>query len=213
MLMGCTGISQCSNEPAESPEESPAKERQEKQVKPVRPEKTESEPSRPSGGKAAKSATFWLGADISWATGMEQRGESLYGFEGDEPMECSALMKSLGLNALRFRVWVDPDVVGVCSSKFKTVVCCEAEGSNVLSDEKFSLFVNGVEKEERGTNTEWLAINRTFAAGELRAGWNDIELKSARYTTCRWPVAYYRFETGLPRAFSLPPPGMRIIVR
>ena len=61
------------------------------------------------GGKS----TFWLGADISWATGMEQRGESLYGFEGDEPVECTALMKELGLNALRFRVWVDP-VGGEC---------------------------------------------------------------------------------------------------
>ena len=51
---------------------------------------------------------FWLGADISWATGMEQRGESLYNFEGEGPVECTALMKELGLNALRFRVWVDP---------------------------------------------------------------------------------------------------------
>lgn len=52
--------------------------------------------------------TFWLGADISWATGMEQRGQQLYSYEGDDPWECTALMKELGLNAVRFRVWVDP---------------------------------------------------------------------------------------------------------
>ena len=59
-------------------------------------------------GTQDSKSTFWLGADIGWATGMEKRGELLYGFEGDTPVECSALMKELGLNALRFRVWVDP---------------------------------------------------------------------------------------------------------
>lgn len=55
-----------------------------------------------------KKETFWLGADISWATQMEQRGEDLYNFTGDRPWECTALMKDLGLNAVRLRVWVDP---------------------------------------------------------------------------------------------------------
>lgn len=51
---------------------------------------------------------FWLGADISWSTEMERHGERLYHFEGDTPWECTALMKDLGLNAVRLRVWVDP---------------------------------------------------------------------------------------------------------
>lgn len=59
-------------------------------------------------GPAKHGGTFWLGADISWETGMEKRGEKLYNFTGSEEWECTALMKDLGLNAVRLRVWVDP---------------------------------------------------------------------------------------------------------
>lgn len=52
--------------------------------------------------------TFWLGADISWETEMEKNGQKLYNYTGDEAWECTALMKDLGLNAVRLRVWVDP---------------------------------------------------------------------------------------------------------
>lgn len=51
---------------------------------------------------------YYLGADISWATSMEARGLKLYNTQGEE-RECTALMKELGLDALRFRVWVNPD--------------------------------------------------------------------------------------------------------
>lgn len=54
---------------------------------------------------------FWLGADISWATEMEAKGQKLYNSDGVE-MECTALMKELGLNAVRLRVWVDPSAHG-----------------------------------------------------------------------------------------------------
>ena len=115
---------------------------------------------------------------------------------------------------LHFRVWVDPDVVGVCSSKLRTVISCEAESEDVEpKDEKFSLLVNGIEEIERGASTNWDPIVVNFEAGKLLPGWNDVELKSARYTTCRWPVAYFRFETFLPRAFSLPPPGMTVFIK
>ena len=56
--------------------------------------------------------TFWVGADISGITGMEKMGEAVYGFEGDEPVETTALMKDLGCNAVRLRVWVDPPAFG-----------------------------------------------------------------------------------------------------
>ena len=58
----------------------------------------------------AQEEEFWVGADISGCTTMEVRGEKLYGPEGDSPVECTALMKQLGLNAVRHRVWVDPPV-------------------------------------------------------------------------------------------------------
>ncbi len=78
----------------------------------------------------ARDKTFWLGADISWATEMESRGENLYGFEGDEAKECSALMKELGLNALRFRVWVDP-IGGFCDKRDLLEKCRRAKAQSM----------------------------------------------------------------------------------
>ena len=50
---------------------------------------------------------FWLGADISGTTALEKWGVQLYDSLG-EPFENTALMKSCGLNAARYRVWVNP---------------------------------------------------------------------------------------------------------
>ena len=51
--------------------------------------------------------TFWLGADISGTTALEAWGQQLYNAAG-EPRENTQLMKELGLNAIRLRVWVNP---------------------------------------------------------------------------------------------------------
>ena len=51
--------------------------------------------------------TFWLGADISGTTQLESNGEKLYNTKC-EIRENTALMKELGLNAVRLRVWVNP---------------------------------------------------------------------------------------------------------
>ena len=64
---------------------------------------------------AQPSETFWLGADISGTTELEARGERLYNRNGDI-RENTALMKELGLNAVRLRVWVNPRG-GFCSKE------------------------------------------------------------------------------------------------
>ena len=56
---------------------------------------------------AQKAEPFWLGADISGTTEMEANGQKLYNRKG-EIRENTALMKELGLNAIRLRVWVNP---------------------------------------------------------------------------------------------------------
>ncbi len=56
---------------------------------------------------AVYAQTFWLGADISGTTELEARGEQLCNVQG-EPRENTALMRELGLNAVRLRVWVNP---------------------------------------------------------------------------------------------------------
>lgn len=51
---------------------------------------------------------FAKGADISWITEMEHAGLKFYNAEGQES-ECTALMKQIGMNSIRLRVWVNPE--------------------------------------------------------------------------------------------------------
>ena len=63
-----------------------------------------------SGGGLTTKPAFAKGADIGWYTEMEKKGYKFYTASGTE-MDCPALMKSLGFNSLRFRVWVNPEDV------------------------------------------------------------------------------------------------------
>lgn len=76
---------------------------------------------------------FWLGADISSANGMKSQGIFLKGFDGQERYELTQLMKSMGLNAVRYRVWVDPEEVmlsshaGMCDKEDLLANCLMAK--------------------------------------------------------------------------------------
>lgn len=50
---------------------------------------------------------FAKGADISWITEMEAAGRKFYDNNGNQT-ECIALLKTLGMNTIRLRVWVNP---------------------------------------------------------------------------------------------------------
>lgn len=47
------------------------------------------------------------GADIGWLTEMENAGKKFYDSQGREK-DCFVLLKELGVNAIRLRVWVNP---------------------------------------------------------------------------------------------------------
>ena len=51
------------------------------------------------------------GADVSWCTEMEADGRKFYNAAGEE-RDIFALMKELGMTAIRLRVWVDPTTYG-----------------------------------------------------------------------------------------------------
>jgi arabinogalactan endo-1,4-beta-galactosidase len=57
--------------------------------------------------KANAAAVFAKGADVSWITQMEKEGKNFYSAAGKQ-MECIALLKTLGMNSIRLRVWVNP---------------------------------------------------------------------------------------------------------
>ena len=52
-------------------------------------------------------SSFAKGADISWLTEMETSGKKFYNSSGTET-ECMQLLKSIGMNTIRLRVWVNP---------------------------------------------------------------------------------------------------------
>lgn len=52
--------------------------------------------------------SFAKGADLGWVTEMEDAGVTFYDADG-KATECFTLMKQLGMNAVRLRVWVNPE--------------------------------------------------------------------------------------------------------
>lgn len=90
--------------------------------------------------KTAAEPEFWLGADISWITEMEANGHKWYNKAGEE-RECTALMKEMGLNAVRLRVWVDPSAHGNWCNKEDLLVKCQrakALGMAIMVDFHYS---------------------------------------------------------------------------
>lgn len=81
---------------------------------------------------------FWLGADISGTTELESRGVQLYNAAG-EPRENTQLMKELGLDAIRLRVWVDPKG-GFCNKEdvLRMALRAQALGMPVMIDFHYS---------------------------------------------------------------------------
>jgi len=51
--------------------------------------------------------SFAKGADVSWLTQMESSGIKFYNASGSE-QECMSLLKTIGMNTFRLRVWVNP---------------------------------------------------------------------------------------------------------
>jgi arabinogalactan endo-1,4-beta-galactosidase len=83
---------------------------------------------------------FTLGADISWATEMESKGEKLYNYKGDE-REAFQLIKEMGLKAVRLRVWVNPEKHGNWCSKEDVLAKAkraQALGMDIMIDFHYS---------------------------------------------------------------------------
>lgn len=80
-----------------------------------------SEPQEPDNGETIPDDAFAKGADISWVTEMEADGVKFHNEEGKET-DCFILMKELGMEAIRLRVWVNPEKQYGDFSNLKDVV-------------------------------------------------------------------------------------------
>ncbi|MDA3852818.1 MAG: glycosyl hydrolase 53 family protein [Bacteroidales bacterium] len=83
-------------------------------------------------------AGFAKGADVSWLTEMEKAGMSFYN-ANDQEEECMHLLRELGMNSIRLRVWVDP-VIGWCNKQDVLVKAWRAKqlGMRIMIDFHYS---------------------------------------------------------------------------
>ena len=89
-------------------------------------------------------STFVRGADVSWCTEMEASGRKFYQADGQET-ELFALLKQIGMNAVRLRVWVNPEGYGYGAWCDKADVLRKAEraqqqGLDIMIDFHYSDF-------------------------------------------------------------------------
>lgn len=62
----------------------------------------------PEQPKTYDMSGFAKGADVSWLTQLEYNGTKFYNADG-KSQECMALLRDLGMNSIRLRVWVNPE--------------------------------------------------------------------------------------------------------
>jgi len=81
---------------------------------------------------------FAKGADIGWLSQMEASGKKFYDANGSA-MDCIALLKSLGINSIRLRVWVNPSG-GYCNKAdvLAMAMRANAAGMQIMIDFHYS---------------------------------------------------------------------------
>lgn len=97
----------------------------------------DSNKDKPANPNPVEKAVFAKGADVSWLTEME-KDRKFYTPAGEEK-ECMALLKDLGANAIRLRVWVNP-TGGWCARQDVVVKAKRAKalGLRVMIDFHYS---------------------------------------------------------------------------
>ena len=120
--------------------------------------------------------TFARGADVSWCTEMEADGRSFYNANGVET-DIFALMKEIGMNAIRLRVWVNPQRFGYGAWCDKADVVAKAkranaQGLDLLMDFHYSDFFA-----DPGTQTlplDWNGFTREQVKAAMASHTKDV---------------------------------------
>ena len=81
---------------------------------------------------------FASGADISGVTEFEAKGVKFYDKAGNET-ECTAIMKGLGMNAIRLKAWVNPkDKYNAKEDVLAKALRAKAQGMRLMIDFHYS---------------------------------------------------------------------------
>ena len=125
---------------------------------------------------------FVKGADIGWITEMEVAGKKFYNAAGIET-ECFALMKSLGMNTIRLRVWVNPSPSwNNASDVVAKALRAKNLGMRVMIDFHYS--DNWADPGKQTKPAAWSSMNFTDMKNALSVHTTDVlnQLKTAGVT-------------------------------
>jgi arabinogalactan endo-1,4-beta-galactosidase len=110
---------------------------------------------------------FAKGADVSWLTEMENDGVLFYDANGKQT-ECMHLLRDLGMNSIRLRVWVDP-ADGWCNMQDVLVKAWRAQqlGMRIMIDFHYSDSWADPGKQNKPAAWANLSYNELRAAVEI----------------------------------------------
>ena len=94
--------------------------------------------NKKTAAEQSASDSLAKGADIGWLSEMESKGVRFYNANGRQE-ECIDILKQLGINAIRLRVWVNP-VNGWCGKQdvVNQALRASAKGMRILIDFHYS---------------------------------------------------------------------------
>ena len=115
----------------------------------------------------AQTDTFARGADISWCSEMENSGMRFYNTLGEET-DIFLLMKQTGMNAIRLRVWVNPEKgYGAWSDKADVLAKArraKAQGLRLMIDFHYSDYFADPGKQTKPSAWEGLSFEELKTA-------------------------------------------------
>ena len=124
----------------------------------------------------AQSVAFVRGADVSWCTEMEANGKVFRNSDG-QVTDIFALMRQIGMEAVRLRVWVNPTKLGYGAWCDKSDVLekarrAHAQGLDVMIDFHYSDFF--VDPGKQSTPLDWQNFSQEQVKEALIAHTKDV---------------------------------------
>jgi arabinogalactan endo-1,4-beta-galactosidase len=140
-----------------------------------------------------QTTVFAKGADISWVTQMEASGYKFYDSTGKQT-DCFALMKELGMNAVRLRIWVNP-AGGWCDSAdvLAKAIRANNQGLKILLDFHYSDV--WADPGDQNKPAAWAGLNTAALISEVYTyTFNTLTWLKANGIVPAWVVCYSRTE-------------------
>ena len=124
----------------------------------------------------AQTEAFVRGADVSWCTEMETDGKVFRNADG-EVTDIFALLRRIGMTAVRLRVWVNPERLGYGAWSDKADVLkkarrAQAQGLDIMIDFHYSDFF--VDPGTQATPLDWQGFSLDQVKEALAAHTKDV---------------------------------------